>query len=84
MKEEDLHEVDIALCHFEDARQELSKAYIKQIKRLENQLKDAEEVIRFYADADQLTEEEKQMTAEKYHLVYGLKANDYLEKWGVK
>lgn len=52
--------------------------------RLEEQLEEAEKVIKFYANADQLTDEEKQMPAEKYHLVYGLKANDYLETWGSK
>lgn len=51
---------------------------------LEAQLAEANEIIRFYANTDGLTEEEKQMSAEKYHLVYGLKANDYLEKHGVE
>lgn len=54
------------------------------IGKLGEQLKEANEVIKFYSDAHQLTEEEKQMTGEKYHLVYGLKANNYLEKWDVK
>lgn len=57
---------------------------LKKIEKLERRLKEAEKVIKFYADAQPLTEEEKQMSAEKYHLVYGLKANDYLEKYGVK
>lgn len=56
----------------------------KQLSSISEQLKEAEDVIRFYANTDGLTEEEKQMTAEKYHLVYGLKAIDYLEKWSVK
>lgn len=51
---------------------------------LEAQLAEANEVIRFYANTDGLTEEEKQMSSEKYHLVYGLKANDYLKKHGVE
>lgn len=51
---------------------------------LKRRLEEAEKVIKFYANADQLTDEEKQMPAEKYHLVYGLKANDYLETWGSK
>lgn len=54
------------------------------VAELEDRLKEAEEVIKFYANADGLTNQEKQMTAEKYHLVYGLKANDYLEKYGVE
>jgi len=49
---------------------------------LKRRLEEAEKVIKFYANTDQLTEEEKQMTAGKYHLVYGLKANDYLNKHG--
>jgi hypothetical protein len=53
-------------------------------ERLEDRLKEADKVIKFYADAQPLTEEEKQMTAEKYHLVYGLKAMDYLEKYKVE
>lgn len=53
-------------------------------QHLTEQLNEANKVIEFYSDAHQLTEEEKQMTAEKYHLVYGLKANDYLDKWGLK
>lgn len=48
------------------------------------QLNEANEVIKFYANTDGLTEEEKQMSAEKYHLVYGLKAYDYLERYGVE
>lgn len=58
--------------------EELKRFYF-QIKE---QVEEAEKVIKFYANADQLTEEEKQMTAGKYHLVYGLKANDYLNKHG--
>ena len=50
--------------------------------QIKEQLEEAEKVIKFYANIDQLTEEEKQMTAEKYHLVYGLKAKDYLDKHG--
>lgn len=57
---------------------------VKKVEKLEKQLREANDVIKFYSDAHQLTEEEKQMTGEKYHLVYGLKANDYIEKWGVK
>jgi hypothetical protein len=53
-------------------------------ERLEDRLKEAEKVIKFYADAQPLTDDEKQMTAEKYHLVYGLKAMDYLEKYKVE
>ena len=48
------------------------------------QLEEANKVIKFYSDATGLTEEEKQMTAEKYHLVYGLKACDYIERFGVE
>lgn len=56
----------------------------KKVKKLEEQLEEAEDVIRFYANADKLTEEEKQMSVEKYHLVYGLKAYDYIERYGVE
>ena len=56
----------------------------EELQKLKERLADAEKTIKFYADIDGMTEEEKQMSAEKYHLVYGLKANDYLEKWGVK
>lgn len=58
--------------------------YESQLSCISEQLKEANEIIKFYSDARQLTEEEKQMTAEKYHLVYGLKANDYLERYDVK
>lgn len=51
---------------------------------LKRRLEEAEKVIKFYANADQLTDEEKQMTGEKYHLVYGLKAMYYLDKYGVR
>ena len=44
-------------------------------KKLKERIADADKTIKFYADIDGMTEEEKQMTAEKYHLVYGLKAN---------
>lgn len=57
---------------------------VERVAELEDRLKEAEKVIKFYADAQPLTEEEKQMTAEKYHLVYGLKACDYLERYGVE
>lgn len=57
---------------------------IEKLDELEKQLNEANEVIKFYSDAHKLSEEEKQMTGEKYHLVYGLKAIDYLEKLGVK
>jgi hypothetical protein len=63
---------------------ELNAKLVGEYLELEDRLKEAEKVIKFYADAQPLTEEEKQMSAEKYHLVYGLKANDYLEKYGVK
>ena len=56
---------------------------VEIVAELEYRLKEAENVIKFYADAQPLTEEERQMTAEKYHLVYGLKACDYLEKYKV-
>ena len=56
----------------------------KKVEKLEKQLKEAEDVIRFYANTDGLNEEEKRMTGEKYHLVYGLKAYDYIERYGVK
>lgn len=56
----------------------------KKVEQLEQQLNEANEVIKFYSNTDQLTEEEKQMSAEKYHLVYGLKAIDYLERYGVE
>lgn len=51
---------------------------------ISEQLKDANDIVMFYANTDRMTEEEKQMTAEKYHLIYGLKANDYLKKYGVE
>lgn len=54
----------------------------QEIIKLKSQLEDANSVIRFYADERGMTEEEKQMSAEKYHLVYGLKANDYFDRWG--
>ena len=57
---------------------------VEIVAELEYRLKEAENVIKFYADAQPLTEEERQMTAEKYHLVYGLKACDYLEKYKVE
>lgn len=66
-----------------EAYQEYKQLATKN-RLLGQQLAEAEEVIKFYSNADQLTEEEKQMTGEKYHLVYGLKANDYLEKWSAK
>ena len=56
----------------------------QEIIKLKSQLEDANSVIRFYADSRGMTEEEKQMTSEKYHLVYGLKANDYLDRYGHK
>lgn len=56
----------------------------KEYAKARNQLKEANKVIKFYSDATGLTEEERQMSSEKYHLVYGLKACDYLERYGVK
>lgn len=44
----------------------------EEVLTLKQQLKEAEKVIKFYANADQLTDEEKQMT------------NDYLYKYGVR
>lgn len=79
-----------ALMQLEEYKQKvhiLNEANIKlenTIGKFGEQLEEANNVIRFYANADGLTEEEKQMTAEKYHLVYGLKACDYLERSGVK
>ena len=66
-----------------EAYQEYKQLATKN-RLLGQQLAEAEKVIKFYSNADQLTDEEKQMPAEKYHLVYGLKANDYLEKWGLR
>ena len=37
MNEKDLYEIDIAKCHLNDACLELTKAYVKQIKRLEEE-----------------------------------------------
>ena len=68
-------------CEFTHTR---LKGAHQKLEMLEDRLKEAEKVIKFYADAQPLTDEEKQMSAEKYHLVYGLKANDYLEKYGVE
>lgn len=73
----------VILDDFMALKEKLKKTQ-KEYAKARNQLKEANEVIKFYSDATGLTEEERQMSAEKYHLVYGLKACDYLERYGVK
>lgn len=77
-----VHILNEANMKLENAIGSHADYFQQQISVLESKLSEANDIIKFYANADQLTEEEKQMTAEKYHLVYGLKANDYLTKHG--
>lgn len=73
----------VILDDFMVLKEKLKKTQ-KEYAKARNQLKEANKVIKFYSDATGLTEEERQMSSEKHHLVYGLKACDYLEKWGVE
>ena len=79
-----VHILNEANMQLENAIGSQADYFKQQIGVLETKLSEANEVIKFYANTDGLTEEEKQMSAEKYHLVYGLKAYDYLERYGVE
>ena len=52
MKEKDWVEIDEANGRLIDAQRDVRKAYIKQIKRLEKQLEDCIETLKFYAEME--------------------------------
>ncbi len=79
-----VHILNEANMQLENAIGSQADYFRQKISVLESKLSEVNEVIKFYANTDGLTEEEKQMSAEKYHLVYGLKAYDYIERYGVK